>query len=386
CAHTVCGANAQCQAEGHEALCSCPGGYLGDPNDTGVGCFKVECIDHEDCAGDRACDAETNRCIKPCDLTSCGKGNCHVEDHKAVCACYEGYQLVSNGGCEDINECLSKPCHSTAFCNNLPGSYNCQCPEGLIGDPLQAGCRDPSECLSDADCPVSASCQNSRCRSPCERQNACGLNANCQAQAHQAVCTCPINSRGDPTVECIHIECSDNDDCSGDKACLDAKCIDPCSLPNACGAQARCSVQNHIGVCSCESGSTGDAKLGCVPLQCESVCLGRAACGRNAECVARSHAPDCVCKEGFFGDARSGCRKIECTTDDDCSNDKSCDNHMCKIACLIGQPCGENALCTTEHHQQVCHCQPGFSGDPRVRCDVIDFCRDAPCGPGARCR
>lgn len=473
CLHTVCGINANCQSEGHEALCSCPAGFLGDPNDTGVGCFKVECIDHVDCAGDRACDAETNRCIKPCDLTSCGKGNCQVRDHKATCACYEGYQLV-NDVCEDINECLSQPCHSTAFCNNLPGSYSCQCPEGLIGDPLQAGCRDPNECLSDADCPASASCQNSRCRSPCERQNACGLNANCQAQAHQAICTCPLNSRGDPTIECVHIECADNDDCSGEKACLDSKCIDPCSLPNACGALARCSVQNHIGVCSCEAGSTGDAKLGCVQLQycqqdgqcaqgsicshgicsplcstnrdciseqlclqgvcqgtcksnsscpqfqfcsnnictkelecrsdsecgedetclsdaygrakCESVCLGRAACGRNAECVARSHAPDCLCKEGFFGDAKSGCRKIECTSDDDCSNDKSCDNHMCKIACLIGQPCGENALCTTEHHQQVCHCQPGFSGDPRVRCDVIDFCRDAPCGPGARCR
>ncbi|XP_037707866.1 uncharacterized protein LOC119545961 isoform X2 [Drosophila subpulchrella] len=41
---------------------------------------------------------------------------------------------------------------------------------------------------------------------------------------------------------------SDNDDCSGEKACLDAKYIDPFSLPNACGAQARCSVQDHIGV------------------------------------------------------------------------------------------------------------------------------------------
>lgn len=120
--------------------------------------------------------------------------------------------------------------------------------------------------------------------------------------------------------------------------------------------------------------------------RCENLCSGRTVCGRNADCNARNHEINCECKEGFFGDPRSGCRKIECNTDDDCSLDKTCDGNMCKIACLIGQSCGENALCTTENHKQVCHCQPGYTGDPQQRCDVIDFCKEAPCGPGARCR
>lgn len=473
CINTTCGPNALCNAENHQAACYCPPGHLGDPSEHTVGCFKVECIVNEDCASDKACDSETNRCIKPCDLISCGKGSCGVANHQALCTCYEGYQLVNNI-CEDINECLSQPCHSTAFCENQPGTYQCQCPEGLIGDPVNVGCRDPNECLTDSDCPSSASCQNARCRSPCERENVCGRNATCLAQSHNAICACPPNSRGDPSIECVYIECSDNEDCANEKSCLDAKCIDPCSLPNVCGTNARCIAQNHIGVCTCETGTTGDAQLGCIALQycntdsqcasgtictngicaslctsvrdcisdqlciqavcqptcrsnsscpefqychnsictkevlcrndddcdvnenciqdtygrasCENVCLGRAICGRNAECTARSHAPDCECKEGFFGDPKNGCRKIECSTDAECSNDKTCDDHTCKIACLIGEPCGENALCTTENHKQVCHCQPGFTGDPRVRCDVVDFCKDAPCGPGARCR
>lgn len=473
CTNTTCGPNALCNAENHQASCYCPPGHLGDPSEHTVGCFKVECIVNEDCVSDKACDDETNRCMKPCDLISCGKGSCSVANHQALCTCYEGYQLVNNN-CEDINECLSQPCHSTAFCENQPGTFQCQCPEGLIGDPINVGCRDPNECLTDSDCPSSASCQNARCRSPCERENVCGRNATCLAQSHNAICTCPPNSRGDPSIECVYIECSENEDCANEKACMDSKCIDCCSLPNVCGTNARCTAQNHIGVCTCESGTTGDAQLGCVALQycntdsqcasgtictngicaslctsvrdcisdqlciqgvcqptcrsnsscpefqychnsictkevlcrndddcdvnenciqdtygrasCENVCLGRAICGRNAECTARSHAPDCECKEGFFGDPKSGCRKIECSTDAECSNDKTCDDHMCKIACLIGEPCGENALCTTENHKQVCHCQPGFTGNPRLRCDVVDFCKDAPCGPGARCR
>uniref|UniRef100_A0A1A9ZCQ3 EGF-like domain-containing protein n=1 Tax=Glossina pallidipes TaxID=7398 RepID=A0A1A9ZCQ3_GLOPL len=474
CSEIACGPNALClKSENHQAFCECPSGYLGDPFDTSVGCFKVECITNDDCASDKSCDEQTNRCIRPCDLITCGKGSCNVVDHKAVCACFEGYQWL-NDVCEDVDECLARPCHSSAFCQNLQGTFNCQCPEGLIGDPIKNGCRDPNECLTDTDCPNTASCQNSRCRSPCEKENVCGINANCVVQSHNAICTCPPNSRGNPSMECVNIECTDNDDCHSEKACLDTKCVDPCSLSNACGSQAQCAVQNHIAICSCEKGTTGNPQLGCVSLQycisdiqcasgsicsngiccslcssnrdciadqlciqgvcqatcktnatcpefqfcsnnictkevlcredtdcapnescvvdnfgrssCENVCLGRAVCGRNAECIARSHSADCECKVGFFGDPNSGCRKVECSIDNDCSNDKVCDNHMCKIACLIGEPCGDNALCTTENHKQVCHCQPGYTGNPRERCDIIDFCKDAPCGPGARCR
>lgn len=40
---------------------------------------------------------------------------------------------------------------------------------------------------------------------------------------------------------------------------------------------------------------------------------------------------------------------------------------------------------TFKHSFQVCYCQPGYTGDPHVGCELIDFCADNPCGPGAAC-
>lgn len=86
---------------------------------------------------------------------------CQVIENEPVCICYEGYELVNNQ-CQDRNECLHNPCHPTAICENVPGSYQCSCPHNMIGDPIHEGCRDPNECYSDADCHQSATCTNSR--------------------------------------------------------------------------------------------------------------------------------------------------------------------------------------------------------------------------------
>lgn len=472
CSIKSCGNNALCQVNDHESECLCPSGHLGNPEDKSVGCFRVECLNDDECPMDKACELERNKCSNPCDYLSCGKGSCEVIEHEAVCACFNGYNLANNK-CEDINECLQKPCHDSANCKNTEGNFICSCPDGLVGDPVQSGCRKPGECFTDNDCPDSAVCENSKCRNPCESTVACGTNAICRTIGHTVSCRCPSNTKGDPKLSCDKIECSDNNECDSRKSCINAKCVDPCSLPNACGRSAACSTDNHVGICSCEPGTTGNPSLGCTQLQycsndkqcaagtkcnngiccticsssrdcltdqlciqsvcqptcknnstcpdfqycqnniciqepkcnsdedcdigehcasdangrseCKNVCSGRFLCGRNAECHARNHNAECECKQGFYSDGKI-CRKVECSTDDDCSNDKRCDNHMCKIVCLMGEPCGENALCTAENHKQVCQCQPGFTGDPKHICSPIDFCESSPCGSGSICK
>ncbi|PNF25788.1 hypothetical protein B7P43_G12126 [Cryptotermes secundus] len=474
-ADVQCGPNAVCNVFDHVGVCSCPAGHLGDPNSITVGCFKVECLSNDDCSLDRSCDGQSNRCMNPCDQVNCGRGTCKAQNHEGLCSCFQGY-TIDSGKCVDINECLENPCHSTAICKNSPGSFSCQCPDGLVGDPVKAGCRKPGDCFTHSDCPSTASCVDNRCRNPCENPDACGRNAECLPTAHTALCRCPAQTRGDAKVECVQLECADSNDCTPSKACIDSRCVDPCSLPNVCGQNAHCLPLNHVGVCSCYSGYTGNPQLGCVTVQycstnsqcpagtrcnsgictsectsarecisdqlciqgvcqptcksnyscpafqfcqnsicvkevrcqtdydcsdtetcienavgqaeCLNACDGPILCGRNAECTAQHHQSLCSCKTGYHGnpiDDKIGCQPIECETNEQCSNDKLCEDYMCKIACLVRNPCGINALCSAQNHEQVCYCQPGYTGDPQIGCQLIDFCTDSPCGPGARC-
>ena len=52
----ICGRNAQCTAQGHRAVCTCPDGFFGDPNSEKTGCVKKQCLVNGDCPGDSVCD------------------------------------------------------------------------------------------------------------------------------------------------------------------------------------------------------------------------------------------------------------------------------------------------------------------------------------------
>ncbi|KAG2665825.1 hypothetical protein I3760_15G025900 [Carya illinoinensis] len=65
------------------------------------------------------------------------------------CNCSDGYQgnpYLPGGpdSCQDIDECIRKPCHSNATCTNTDGNYTCTCRHGFEGDgimPPGIGCR-----------------------------------------------------------------------------------------------------------------------------------------------------------------------------------------------------------------------------------------------------
>lgn len=129
---------------------------------------------------------------------------------------------------------------------------------------------------------------------------------------------------------CTYPECIVNDDCSGDRACINRKCSDPCV--GACGLNAICSGVRHSAVCSCPSGYTGSPfvrceriiiptpppvpecvrddqcadNAACVDSHCSPVC-GPSNCGLNARCLARQHRARCACLPGYEGDAYTGC-------------------------------------------------------------------------------
>lgn len=305
CAIVDCGENTICSVVDHQAGCQCQSGFIGDSS----GCFKVECLSDNDCPTDKFCNVESNKCSSPCNRINCGYGNCITLNHKAICKCHAGFDLIGER-CVDIDECLHKPCHPSALCTNIEGSYTCNCPRGLVGDPSGIGCKLSGECFGDSDCPFSATCIDNTCRNPCDI-NVCGVNAECQVSNHIATCKCPGQSAGDPKIECVKFECNFHSDCGQSDACFDNKCVDPCSVPNVCGHGADCSPLNHSAVCTCHPGGTGDPNLGCTPvLYCKS----------DSQCPTGSSCNGGICT-------------ALCTNIRDCIGDQLCINGLCKPTC-----------------------------------------------------
>lgn len=85
----------------------------------------------------------------------------------------------------------------------------------------------------------------------------CGPNTQCS----DGICKCLAEYQGDPYVGC-RPECTLNTDCPQNRACIRNKCVDPC--PGVCGQNAQCIAYNHIPMCSCPSGMTGNAFVRCL--------------------------------------------------------------------------------------------------------------------------
>lgn len=161
---------------------------------------RYECILNSECPSNLACIQQ--KCRDPCP-GSCGvNANCHVVNHNSICSCLIGF----------------------------------------IGDPfLICNPKPIEEPIKNAD--------------PCI-PNPCGANAQC----NNGICTCLPEYRGDAYRGC-RPECIMNTDCPTDRACIRNKCLDPC--PNTCATSAICQVINHIPMCSCPTGLTGNAFISC---------------------------------------------------------------------------------------------------------------------------
>lgn len=188
----------------NQAVCECTPGTSGDPT-SAVGCNRPECLSDDECSLTQACIAY--RCRDPC-LGACAIGaNCRVALHHPVCSCKEG----------------------------------------LFGNPM-IRCSPP---LDQVD------------SNPCQ-PSPCGSNTVCQVMQNRAVCSCLPDFLGDPQSGC-HPECTINTDCPLDKACLNMKCVNPCSLGAICGSNAKCSVSYHTATCSCNQDYFGNPYFRCIP-------------------------------------------------------------------------------------------------------------------------
>jgi hypothetical protein len=63
----------------------------------------------------------------------------------------------------DVDECSGTACGINAVCINTPGSYDCRCKEGFVGNPFsicqivdEGICDDPATCKCSRDSPCPA--------------------------------------------------------------------------------------------------------------------------------------------------------------------------------------------------------------------------------------
>lgn len=97
----------------------------------------------------------------------------------------------------------------------------------------------------------------------------CGLYAECRNINGVSSCSCLPSYVGSPPY--CRPECMMHSDCSSDLACIAEKCRNPCA--GSCGIYATCFVNNHIPVCLCPDGFTGDPFRQCSPKPIQGIVL-----------------------------------------------------------------------------------------------------------------
>ncbi|XP_026683575.1 LOW QUALITY PROTEIN: neurogenic locus Notch protein-like [Diaphorina citri] len=340
-ADEVCGRNAECAVVNHTPRCTCVAGTVGDPKS---GCVKLECTHSTDCGPSQVC--VSSKCVDPCDLpNSCGQNAaCRADKHAAVCTCAEDH----------------------------------------TGDPF-LGCTRLLYCSGDSQCPTGTHCSNGLCSASCTSSRDCIGEQQCISGLCQPTCrsntTCPAQHYCNSGLCVLEMQCTTHDQCSATEQCRSndmgqMQCRPACE-GILCGRNALCTASDHHATCSCKPGYVGHPgpSMGTGPSSHSGHAGGKHGPGLSPGATSHSsHSGGPV-----------GCHRVECNSHADCSGDKVCEDHRCKISCLANNPCGPNALCSAEKHKQICYCQPGYTGDAYFGCHLIDFCAAKPCGPGARC-
>ncbi|KAF5276801.1 hypothetical protein FQR65_LT16167 [Abscondita terminalis] len=92
----------------------------------------------------------------------------------------------------------------------------------------------------------------------------CGNNTQCLGILGNSICTCLLGYVKDSQNNCVRIECLLNSDCASDRACRNGLCVDPCA--DLCVTNSICTVANHVPVCTCRHGYTGNPFANCIPI------------------------------------------------------------------------------------------------------------------------
>ncbi|EZA47230.1 Fibrillin-2 [Ooceraea biroi] len=318
CSHT-------CEPVGRASYrCDCPSGYV--MQDDGKTCEDIdECLEKHDCY---KCinTPGSYRCICPPGMRLAEDGfNCVYKLWDiAKNNCSLGFKYISNGHCEDVDECLESEHGCSQLCVNEYGSYHCECEIGWLRK------SDGFTCLKFDHC-FNAMCSHS-----------------CVSTSLGHKCECPpgyiLDEDGDTCKDVD--ECEDNatNDCSND--CINLKGSYSCSCPlgfklqednRTCIFISFTCPDSEDDDCTCPEGYTY--------LQEEHVCQDIDECQDESRnncshiCINTSGSYYCECPSDLrlLPDSKT-CRHWEefCVHDLGCSHTCKQDNDQVRCVCPMG--------------------------------------------------